>query len=76
MTTHGQDNVNVRLSLSKIKDFIDAIPPEILKGNLAAKKMMADAGLAYFDSLFASKVGDVISGEPCPVGRPRIPDGF
>ncbi|UCH98475.1 MAG: hypothetical protein JSV88_16960 [Candidatus Aminicenantes bacterium] len=68
----GFNPVNVQLSFQKVRDFTNALSPEIFTGDLMEKKKMADRALEHLDSYFNAKDRDVMTFGPCGP-RARIP---
>ena len=64
--------VNVRLSFEKVKDFTNALSPEVLTGDLAKRKKMADKAMEYLDSYFGANLEGIMSFGRCGP-RPRLP---
>ncbi|UCH98474.1 MAG: hypothetical protein JSV88_16955 [Candidatus Aminicenantes bacterium] len=69
----GFNPVNVQLSFRKIRDFTNALSPEVFTGGLVKKKKMADRALEHLDSYFDARDRDVMTFGRCGGTKPRIP---
>jgi hypothetical protein len=68
-------NVNVKLSVEMIKEFVNAFPPEGLTTELLEKKRRADAALEHLTGLFDYHPGNESTDDPEYCGpKPMIPN--